>query len=87
MTKTAVHVTTIEEWNAVLGVWFKQGRTWVSGEQEYSEDIFENGGRYLYLGSYITWSNEHRYATPSIEYSEFMTQKAKPLIPMDILYI
>jgi len=83
MSKTVVHVTTIEEWNSVLKVWFNQGKTWVNGGAEYSEDIFENGGRYLFLGDYITWSNDYHYSSPSKD----VTKNTKPLIPIDILYI
>ena len=91
MAKTVVHVTTIEEWNAVLGVWFKQGHAWVSGEQEYFELLFEHGGRYLYLGNTITWGKQGQ--SKYIEYVDFMaqpqdaTKMVKPLIPMDILYL
>lgn len=91
MAKTVVHVTTIEEWNAVLGVWFKQGRAWVSGEQEYFEGFFEQGGRYLYLGNAVTWDKHGQ--SKYIEYVDFMTQqqdatkKVKPLLSLDVLYV
>lgn len=72
MTKTVVHVTTIEEWNYVLDVWFKQGYEWFSGGRGYAS-FFEKGGRYLFLGNSITWD---RYTQDMyIEYSEFMAQQ------------
>jgi len=72
MIKIVVHVTTIGEWNSVLNVWFNQGKTWVNGGVGYSEDIFENGGRYLFLGTAITWSNDYRHGMPFLEYADFM---------------
>ncbi len=93
MVKTAVHVTTVGEWNSVLNVWFKQGKTWVNGDKGYSEDLFEHGGRYLFLGNYITWSKDYRPDTPSIEYPDFMSlrkesgKKVVAFLPIDGFYI
>lgn len=75
MTKTVVHVTTLEQWKSVLDVWFKQGYAWPAGDKEYSEHIFENGGRFLFLDDYITYSMSNHDSKPFIEYSEFMTQQ------------
>ena len=74
MTKTVVHVTTLEQWKAVLDVWFKQGYVWFYGDKDL-EDIFENGGRFLFLDDYITWSASNYNSEPFIEYSEFMAQQ------------
>ncbi|MCM6831247.1 hypothetical protein [Leuconostoc mesenteroides] len=75
MTKTVVHVTTLEQWKTVLDVWFKQGYIWFDGDKGYLEDIFKNGGRYLFLYDYITWSASNYNYEPFIEYSEFMAQQ------------
>lgn len=72
MTKTVVHVATVEEWNSVLNVWFKQGKVWINGGIGYSEDIFEHGGRYLFLGTAITWGNDYHRGMPFLEYADFM---------------
>lgn len=75
MTETVVHVTTLEQWKSVLDVWFKQGYAWPAGDKEYSESIFEDGGRFLFLDDYITYSRSTSYSKPFIEYSEFMAQR------------
>ncbi|BAX73137.1 hypothetical protein [Leuconostoc mesenteroides] len=75
MTETVVHVTTLEQWKSVLDVWFKQGNMWLDGGKGYSEDTFERGGRYLFLGGGITWSVSNPTSKPYIEYSEFMAQQ------------
>jgi hypothetical protein len=75
MTKTAVHVTTLDQWKSVLDIWFKQGYEWIKGGQEYYETAFEEGGRYLYLGDYIIYGKSDYNSKPFIEYSEFMGQK------------
>lgn len=75
MTETVVHVTTLEQWKSVLYVWFKQGNMWLDGGKGYSEDTFERGGRYLFLGGRITWSVSKPSSKPYIEYSEFMAQR------------
>lgn len=77
MTETVVHVTTLEQWKSVLDVWFKQGYEWPFGDREYSENIFENGGRFLFLDNYITYSKTNPNSKPFIEYSEFMAQQKK----------
>ena len=76
MTKTVVHVTTLDEWKAVLDVWFNQGYKWNTGDTQYSGHLLR-GNRYLVLqffeGSYyIHCANE---GLKSIEYSEFMAQQ------------
>ena len=75
MTETVVHVTTLDEWKSVLNVWFKQGYAWPTGDKEYSESIFEDGGRFLFLDNCITYSRSTSYSKPFIEYSEFMAQQ------------
>ena len=85
MTETVVHVTTLEQWKSVLDVWFKQGYSWSSEDKEYSEHIFENGGRYLFLDNRITWSGSNYTSEQAIEYSEFMSQQ-KEDNQMDPIY-
>ncbi|MCT3047748.1 hypothetical protein [Leuconostoc mesenteroides] len=75
MTETVVHVTTLDQWKSVLDVWFKQGNMWLDGGKGYSEDTFERGGRYLFLGGRITWSASNPTSKPFIEYSELMAQQ------------
>ena len=75
MTETVVHVTTLEQWKSVLDVWYKQGYDWPFGGREYSENTFENGGRFLFLDDYITYSRNNPNSKPFIEYSEFMAQQ------------
>ena len=75
MTKTVVHVTTLEQWKSVLDVWFKQGYEWVFSHTKYKESIFEDGGRYLFLDDCITYSKTNHNSKPYIEYSEFMAQQ------------
>ena len=75
MTETVVHVTTLEQWKSVLDVWFKQGYAWPFGDREYSENTFENGGRFLFLDDYITYSKTNPNSKPFIEYTEFAAQQ------------
>lgn len=75
MTETVVHVTTLEQWKSVLDVWFKQGYAWSVGDKEYSAEIFENGGRFLFLDDYITYSRTNPSSKPFIEYSEFISKQ------------
>lgn len=75
MTKTVVHVTTLEQWKSVLDVWFKQGYGWSTENKEYSERLFKNGGRFLFLDNCITYSRTKPNSKPFIEYSEFMAQQ------------
>ncbi|MCT4390862.1 hypothetical protein [Leuconostoc falkenbergense] len=75
MTEIVVHVTTLEQWKSVLDVWYKQGYDWPFGGREYSENTFENGGRFLFLDDYITYSRNNPNSKPFIEYSEFMAQQ------------
>ena len=76
MSETVVHVSTLEQWNSVLDVWFEQGYKWNTGDTEYSYYLF-TGHKYLVLqffeGShYIHCADE---GLKSIEYSEFMAQQ------------
>ena len=75
MTETVVHVTTLEQWKSVLDVWFKQGYDWQFANTKYNESIFEDGGRFLNLDDYITYSRTNPRSKPYIEYSEFMAQQ------------
>lgn len=75
MSKTVVHVKTLEQWKSVLDVWYKQGHCWLFTNTKYQESIFEDGGRFLYLDDYITWSASNPSSKPYIEYSEFMAQQ------------
>lgn len=75
MTKTVVRVTTLEQWKSVLDVWFKQGYVWLDGNKGYLENIFKNGGRFLFLDDYITWNASNYNSEPFIEYSDFMAQQ------------
>lgn len=75
MSETVVHVTTLNQWKSVLDVWFKQGYAWPAGDKEYSINIFENGGRFLFLDDYVTYSKTNPNSKPYIEYSEFMAQQ------------
>ncbi|WP_188353906.1 hypothetical protein [Leuconostoc falkenbergense] len=75
MTETVVHVTTLEQWKSVLDVWYKQGHYWLFTNTKYQESIFEDGGRYLFLDDYITYSRTNHSSKPFIEYSEFMAQQ------------
>lgn len=77
MTKTIVHVTTIEQWRSVLGIWFKQGHEWFDGDQVYAKEIFEDGGRFLFLGNCISYSRTNDNSKPYLEYSEFMTRQPR----------
>lgn len=75
MTETVVHVTTLEQWKSVLDVWFNQGYAWSTGDKEYDAKLFENGGRFLFVDDYITYSISNPNSKPFIEYSEFMAQQ------------
>ncbi|MCT3044350.1 hypothetical protein EFN38_05105 [Leuconostoc mesenteroides] len=77
MTKTVVHVTTLEQWKSVLDVWFKQGYEWPFGNKEYRENLFEDGGRFLFLDNYIAYNMSNPDSKPYIEYSEFMKEQQK----------
>jgi len=75
MTETVVRVSTIEEWKAVLDVWFEQGYTWKSGDKKYHEDYFNEGRRGLYL------AEDHKILTAKadsyscVNYAKFMAQQ------------
>lgn len=75
MTETAVHVTTLEQWKAVLDVWFKNGYSWYSGDQKHRESYFKEGVRELLLDK----DNDILIPTPEkrepISYKEFMAQQ------------
>ena len=75
MTETVIHVTTLSQWHNILDVWFKQGYAWPAGDKEYSEHIFENGGRFLFLDDYITYSFSNSDSKPFIECEDFMSQQ------------
>ena len=71
MTKTIVHVTTLEQWKSVLDVWYKQGYDWADHFGKYNDLLFEEGARFLHLDDYITYTRSHLNYQPYIEYSEF----------------
>lgn len=80
MTETVVRVSTIEEWKAVLDVWFEQGYTWKSGGKRYCENYFNGGSRQL--GVYVDdfaeisyWSMNDYVGDSLIEYANFMAQQ------------
>jgi hypothetical protein len=75
MTETVVHVTTLEQWKSVLDVCYKNGHYWLFTNTKYNESIFEDGGRFLNLDDYITYSRTNPSSKPFIEYSEFMAQQ------------
>lgn len=75
MTKTVVRVTTLEQWKSVLDVCYKNGHYWLFTNTKYNESIFEDGGRFLNLDDYITYSRTNPSSKPFIEYSEFMAQQ------------
>lgn len=81
MTKTVVHVTTLEQWKSVLDVWFKQGYEWVLSGCNYKEKTFEQyGSRQLGLVDYeikkiVCWRNNDYNGDNLIEYADFMAQQ------------
>lgn len=87
MTETVVHVTTLDQWKSVLDVWFKRGYSWPLGEKEYSAEIFENGGRFLFLDDCITYSRLSFNRKKFIEYSEFVAQERKRNNEMETYYV
>jgi len=81
MTKTVVHVTTLEEWKSVLDVWFKQGYEWLSDcGKDFKKIRFNLGSRQLGLNvrgydEIIYWSLNDYKGDNLIEYAEFMAQQ------------
>jgi len=75
MTRTVVHVTTLEQWKSVLDIWFKQGYSWYSGDQEYRKEYFESGNRELLLDSDNDISRPIFGKRESIGYADFMSQQ------------
>jgi len=75
MTETVVRVTTLEQWESVLDVWFKQGYSWYSGDQEYRKEYFESGNRELLLDSDNDILNPIFGKHESIGYADFMSQQ------------
>jgi len=94
MTKKLVHVTTLDQWKSVLDVWFNQGYTWNSGDQDYNEssvkEYYEGPvGEYktfLNLDDHITYLISNCFSEPFIEYSEFIGQK-KEDNNMETIYV
>lgn len=87
MTRTVVHVTTLEQWKSVMDVWFEQGYTWLTGDKGYSEDVFELGGRYLYVSGGIIICKFRHIPQPIIEYSKFMKEQQKEVTKMETYYV
>lgn len=76
MSETVVHVTTLEQWKAVLDVWFKQGYSWYSGDQKYHKSYFKGGIRELLLDNDNDILTLMTPATREpISYKEFMAQQ------------
>lgn len=75
MTKTVVHVTTLEQWKSVLDVWFKHGYGWYKSGKVYNERYFNDGKRYLLLDEDYDILISSDLNRGIIEYSEFMTQQ------------
>lgn len=81
--ETVVQVTTLEEWKAVLDVWFKQGYDWASYSSmrnDYREEFYWGGSRQLgfnvHGGREISyWSLNDYTGDNLIEYSDFMAQQ------------
>jgi len=75
MTETVVRVSTIEEWKAVLDVWFEQGYTWKSGDKRYRENYFNEGRRGLCLAedNRILTAKADSYSC--VNYAKFMAQQ------------
>lgn len=75
MTETVVQVSTLEQWKAVLDVWFKQGYEWCAGGKEYHEGYFKGGSRELLLDkdNYILVPDPGK--REPISYKEFMAQQ------------
>lgn len=78
--ETVVHVTTLEQWNSVLDVWFSQGYEWFGGNSDYLINAFRNNGRYLFLhdDGTIVYSDNNQ-GEKFMEYSEFMAQQEKTM--------
>lgn len=79
MTETVVHVTTLEQWNSVLDVWFKQGYRWLYNSNDYHHEFFQaSDARYLMFDDeeITCFSGKFRDSpVPVIKYSEFMAQQ------------
>lgn len=76
MKETVVRVSTIEEWKAVLDVWFKQGHTWLSGDnKDYREEYFDSGVRKLLLTRNNNILKSPYTNKPFIRYADFMSQQ------------
>lgn len=75
MSETVVHGTTLEQWQSVLDVWFKQGYSWFYGNQNYRSDLFNKGRRNLLLYCVNDIMTPSYLDRGIIEYSEFMAQK------------
>lgn len=79
--ETAVRVSTIEEWKAVLDAWFKEGHDWYSnanGKQKAHADYFtKHSARYLVLeGGRISQSTgEDIDTTKAMSFNEFMAKE------------
>lgn len=87
MTETVVRVSTIEEWKAVLDVWFEQGYTWKSGDKKYRENYFNEGRRGLCLAedNKILTAKADSYSC--VKYANFMAQQQKEGNNMETYYV
>ena len=87
MTETVVRVSTIEEWKAVLDVWFKQGHTWVSGDKDYHEEYFDSGVRRLRLTRDNNILKSSYTNKPFIKCADFMSQQKEEDNKMETYYV
>lgn len=83
MTETVVHVTTLEQWESVLNVWFEQGYEWNGNNENtqsgrfrnYYYEAFRDGCRQLALRDTIYFYGKNGYKGKTVEYSEFISQQ------------
>lgn len=76
MKETVVYVTTLKQWKSTLDVWFKQGHTWLSGDnKDYREEYFDSGVRKLLLTRNNNILKSPYTNKPFIKYADFMKQQ------------
>lgn len=84
MTETVVQVDTLDQWKALLDVWFEHGYKWYSGDKDYREEIYWEGSRQLGFNVHgwheiSYWSLNDYTGDNLIEYSDFMAQQEKSM--------
>lgn len=87
MTETVVRVSTIEEWKAVLDVWFEQGYTCKSGDKRYRENYFNEGRRGLCLAEDNKILTVKADSYSCVKYAQFMSQQQKEGNNMETYYV